>query len=193
MKTFGLTGGIGMGKSTAAKILRDRGVAVVDTDALARLVVAPGEPALAEILQAFGPHLVDPAGQLKRDALATIIFGAAAARAKLEAILHPRITGLWQQQLRTWRQENHPVAVVVIPLLFETKVESEFDAVICLACTAATQRHRLAARGLTADQMQQRLAAQMPIAEKILRSQYLVWTEGEVEVTVQQLAQIIPA
>lgn len=192
MKVFGLTGGIGMGKSTAAKILRDRGVAVIDTDDLARQVVSPGQPALAEILQAFGSDLKDSTGQLRREALAAIVFQAAGARAKLEAITHPRITELWRQQLQTWRREGRPTAVVVIPLLFETKVEAEFDAVICLACTEATQQQRLAARGWSAEQISQRLAAQLPIAEKMLRSDLVVWTEGEVAVTAHQLAKIIP-
>jgi dephospho-CoA kinase len=192
MKTFGVTGGIGMGKSTAAELLCRRGIAVVDTDDLARQVVQPGEPALAEILQTFGTHLRDQAGQLNREALAAIIFGDAAARAKLEAMLHPRITELWRQQLQSWRREGRPAAAVIIPLLFETNVEAEFDAVICLACRETTQRARLGARGWSAEQMEQRIAAQLPIAEKMQRAQYVVWSEGTVETLAQQLARITP-
>lgn len=182
-----------MGKSTAAQILRDRDLAVIDTDDLARKVVLPGEPALAEILKTFGADLVDANGRLRREALAKIIFADPAARAKLEAILHPRITALWKAQLQAWQNEGRAFAVVVIPLLFETKAETEFDAVICLACSAATQRQRLTARAWSPEQIQQRLAAQLPIAEKMLRSQYVVWTEGAVETSARQLARIIPA
>jgi dephospho-CoA kinase len=192
VKTFGLTGGIGMGKSTAAKLFCERGIAVVDTDDLARQVVQPGEPALAEILQIFGADLVNTSGQLNREALAAIIFGDGAARAKLEAILHPRIVQLWRQQLQAWRHQGRAVAVVVIPLLFETKAEVDFDAVICLACTAATQRTRLEARGWSAEQIEQRIAAQLPVAEKMQRAQYVVWSEGTVETLAQQLGRIIP-
>lgn len=192
VKTFGLTGGIGMGKSTAARILRERGVAVIDTDDLARQVVQPGQPALVEILQAFGADLQDSTGQLRREALAAIVFNDSAARARLEAITHPRIAGLWRLQLQAWRAEGRPTAVVVIPLLFETKVESEFDAVICLACTKATQQQRLSVRSWSAEQIEQRLAAQLAVAEKMLRSQYVVWTEGAVTTTTRQLARIIP-
>lgn len=192
MKTFGVTGGIGMGKSTAAELLRGRGIAVVDTDDLARQVVQPGEPALAEILQTFGTRLLDQTGQLNREALAAIIFGDAAARAKLEAMLHPRITELWRRQLQSWRSEGRAAAAVIIPLLFETNVEAEFDAVICLACRETTQRARLGARGWSAEQMEQRIAAQLPIAEKMQRAQYVVWSEGTVETLAQQLARIIP-
>jgi dephospho-CoA kinase len=192
VKSFGLTGGIGMGKSTAARILQAQGIAVVDTDELARQIVQPGQPALAEICQTFGADLKDAAGHLRREALARIVFSDPTARAKLEAITHPRITQLWRQQLQTWRSEGRRIAVVVIPLLFETQVESEFDAIICLACSAATQRERLAARGWSAEQIEQRLAAQWPIASKMERSSYVVWTEGEEAATAQQLCRIIP-
>ncbi len=193
MRTFGLTGGIGMGKSTAAQLLQARGIAVIDTDDLARQVVQPDQPALEEICQTFGTELRDASGQLRREALAQIVFADPAARAKLEAITHPRITQLWRQQLLTWRTEGRAVAVVVIPLLFETKVEAEFDAVICLACSEATQQQRLAARGWSADQIRQRVAAQLPVAEKMARAHFVAWSEGAVETLAPQLARIIPA
>jgi len=181
-----------MGKSTAAALLRERGIAVVDTDDLARQVVQPGEPALAEIFQTFGTQLRDQTGQLNREALAAIIFGDAAARARLETMLHPRITELWRHQLQAWHSEGRAAAAVIIPLLFETKVAAEFDAVICLACTGATQRARLGARGWSMEQMDQRIAAQLPIAEKMQRAHYVVWSEGTMETLAQQLARIIP-
>jgi dephospho-CoA kinase len=192
MKTFGLTGGIGMGKSTIAQMLSDRGGAVIDTDDLARQIVAPGQPALAEILQTFGADLQDSSGQLRRDALAAIVFGDAAARAQLEAIMHPRITSLWREQLATWQSAGQGEAIVVIPLLYETGAETEFDAVICVACSAAAQLERLQQRGWTAAQIQQRCAAQLPVAEKIARADYVVWTEGDLASTAAQLAKIIP-
>jgi dephospho-CoA kinase len=192
MKTFGLTGGIGMGKSTVAQMLADRRVAVIDTDDLARQIVAPGQPALAEIVQTFGTDLQDDAGQLRRDALATIVFRDPAARAQLEAITHPRITALWREQLAVWQQAGQGAAVVVIPLLYETGAEAEFDAVICVACSAAAQLERLQQRGWTAAQIQQRCAAQLPVAEKIARADYVVWTEGDLASTAAQLTKIIP-
>lgn len=192
MKTLGLTGGVGMGKSACAQLLAARGAAVVDTDELARQVVEPGQPALAEVQSAFGPDIVDGGGRLKREALAQVVFANAEAREKLEAILHPRIRALWQTQLEAWRTENRPLAVVVIPLLFETRAETEFDRVLCVACSAATQRERLWARGWTDAQLQQRIAAQMPIEEKLLRSHHVIWTEGGMDVHAQQLDRIVP-
>jgi dephospho-CoA kinase len=191
MKIFGLTGGVGMGKSTAAEILRARAVPVVDTDELARQFVQPGEPALAEIQVAFGQKVIAPDGRLRRDELARIVFADAVAREKLEAILHPRIRSAWLAQVEAWQGDNHPLAVVVIPLLFETKAETFFDKIICVACSAASQHQRLRARGWNDGQIQQRLAAQWPVETKIARADFVVWTEGTLAVHQHQLEQII--
>jgi dephospho-CoA kinase len=191
MKTFGLTGGVGMGKSMATEILRARAVPVVDTDELARRFVQPGEPALAEIQTAFGKKIIAPDGHLRRDELARIVFADTAAREKLEAILHPRIRSAWLAQVEAWRGENHPLAMVVIPLLFETKAETFFDKIICMACSAASQHQRLRARGWNDGQIQQRLGAQWPVETKMARADFVVWTEGELVVHQQQFWQII--
>ncbi len=192
MKVFGLTGGIGMGKSTAAQLLRARGVAVVDTDDLARELVQPGQPALEEVRTAFGNHMIGPAGQLLREELARLVFADANARRRLEAILHPRIRDGWHAQVGRWGQEGRKSAVVVIPLLYETGAEVEVEAVICVACTPGTQSERLRARGWTAEEIKQRLAAQMSADEKLARATYAVWTEGSLEVHAQQLERILP-
>ena len=191
MRVIGLTGGVGMGKSTCARFLQERGAAGVDTDELARQLVRPGEPALAEIQRAFGRELVGTDGQLDRHALAEIVFADCAARARLEVILHPRIRELWQAQVKAWRAEGRKLAVVVIPLLFETKAESHFDFVICAACSAATQHARLEARGWTPAQIEQRIAAQLPVEEKLSRSQFVVWTEGGLDVHAEQVDRIV--
>jgi dephospho-CoA kinase len=191
MKVLGLTGGIGMGKSTSARLLHARGVPVVDTDDLARQVVQPGQPALTEVLAAFGPQIAGPDGQLRRDELARRVFADPAARERLEAILHPPIRALWRAQVETWRAEGCPLAVVVIPLLFETKAEAELDATICVACSAATQRQRLLARGWSPEQIEQRLSAQSPVEAKIARADYVIWTEADLEVHAAQIERIL--
>jgi len=192
MKVLGLTGGIGMGKSTSAQMLQWRGAAIVDTDDLARQLAQPGQPALAEIQELFGKDIVASDGQLRRDELARIVFTDAAARQKLEAILHPRIRELWRAQIETWRKQGRALAAVVIPLLFETNAEADFDAVICVACTAATQRERLLARGWTSAEIEHRIAAQWPIAQKMARADYVIWTEAGMDVHAQQLYRIVP-
>ena len=193
MKVFGLTGGIGMGKSTCAQLLRARAVPVVDTDDLARQVVEPGQPALAEIRAAFNPQLIDPDGQLRREDLARLVFADHAARKRLESILHPRIRELWRGQVKEWGAQSHPVAAVVIPLLFETGAESELDATICIACSEATQRQRLSARGWSGEQIDQRNRAQWPIEQKLAKSDYAIWTEAGLDVHSDQLDRILRA
>jgi dephospho-CoA kinase len=191
MMLFGVTGGMGMGKSTAAELLRELGVAVTDTDALARAVVAPGEPALAEVRQVFGAEMLGEHGELRRERMAELVFSDPAARRRLEAILHPRIGALWRAEVARWRAARQAVAAVVIPLLFETAAEADFDATICVACTAAAQQQRLAARGWTPDQSAQRLQAQWAIERKMAMADYVVWTEGSLDAHREQLRRIV--
>jgi dephospho-CoA kinase len=191
MKTFGLTGGVGMGKSTAAEFLRARGAQVVDTDELARQLVQPGEAALAEIQNVFGKKIISGDGRLRRDELAGIVFADSAARKKLEEILHPKIRDRWLAQIETWRRENQELAVVVIPLLFETQAESQFDKIICVACSVANRQKRLLERGWTPEQIRQRIVAQMPVDRKIARADFVVWTDGDLESHSAQLDLIL--
>jgi dephospho-CoA kinase len=197
-----------MGKSTAATVLAQRGVTIIDTDFLARQLVEPGQPALAEIRETFGADMLAPDGSLRRDQLARRVFSDSAARKTLEAILHPRIRGLWQSQLAEWRSnlvekqslpsqqqeragETTRFFCVVIPLLFETEAETEVDATVCLACSSPTQRQRLDSRGWNADQITQRINSQLPIEEKMARANYVVWNEGPLEVLAAQLDRVL--
>ena len=191
MKVCGLTGGVGMGKSTAARFFSKAGARIVDTDELARRLVQPGEPALDEIQAEFGKAIIALDGQLRRDELAKIVFADATKRRKLEAILHPRIRECWLDQIVNWRGEGRPLAVVVIPLLFETRAESHFDKIICVACSTATQRERLLARGWTPEQIGQRVAVQMPVEQKIARADFVIWTDGTLEIHARQVGHIL--
>jgi dephospho-CoA kinase len=191
VKALGITGGIGMGKSTASEILRRWGVPVTDSDIIARQIVEPGQPALADIASAFGAEMVGADGRLRRGELAGRIFADPASRQRLEAIMHPRIRAVWQAQLDAWKQAGEPQAAAVIPLLFETDAASHFDATICLACTAATQRQRLQQRGWTDSQIDARLQAQISIERKMQLADFVVWTEGDLSVTEEQLRRII--
>ena len=139
MKLLGITGGIAMGKSTSGRLLRQNGVPVTDADDIARQLVEPGQPALAEIRERFGPAVFLPDGCLDREALARQVFALPSAGPDSEAILHPRIRALWQAGAEAWRKAGHPCGAIVIPLLFETKAEPLFDATLCVACSAAEQ------------------------------------------------------
>ncbi len=192
-----------MGKSTAAALLVERGVTVVDTDILARQLVEPGQPALAEIREAFGAEMITPDGHLRRDQLARRVFSDPSARQKLEAILHPRIRQVWQSQVGAWRSNlsssaspRHPgergrYFCVVIPLLFETHAEKEVDITICVACSATTQRQRLASRGWSPQQIEQRIASQLPVEEKIARAHHVIWNEASTDILATQLDRLL--
>jgi len=191
MKLHGLTGGMGMGKSTVAGFFSARGVPVIDTDEIARRLVAPGQPALAEIRQVFGAGVLAEDGGLKRDELARQVFADAAARKKLEAILHPRIREDWLAQAGRLAAEGRALALVMIPLLFETQAEAHFDKVICVACSPAAQNARLAARGWSPEQTRQRLAAQWPAAQKMARADLVLWAEGALRASEQQVERAL--
>jgi dephospho-CoA kinase len=191
MMVIGLTGGIGMGKSTAGKLLQQWLVPVVDTDTLARQVVEPGQPALREIEAAFGAGVIGADGRLQREELARLVFADDSRRKALEAIVHPRIRELWQSYVTLWKTEHRSRCVVIIPLLYETGAAAQFDSIICVACSATAQWQRLIARGWTQEQIHQRLGAQWPIQQKMDLANYVVWTEAGLDTHAAQLERII--
>jgi dephospho-CoA kinase len=192
MKTFGLTGGIGMGKSTAADLLRAAGLPVVDTDTIARELVEPGQPMLVDIRKHFGNEIVGRDGRLCRAELARRVFQDPGARLALESILHPRIRQIWEERLAGWRAEGRPAVVVVIPLLFETNAAPAFDVTVAVACSESVQLQRLQARGWTREELQRRMAAQLPVRRKMELADHVVWNNAGMEVLAGQLSRIFP-
>ncbi len=179
-----------MGKSTVAACFAGLGARVVDTDEIARRLVQPGQPALAEIQNVFGPGVLAPGGVLHREALARLVFSDPVARRQLEAILHPRIRETWLAQVGLWRREKVQVALVVIPLLFETAAGDQFEKILCAACSPAAQQQRLAARGWSPEQIRQRVAAQWPVEQKMARSHFVLWMEGRPESSAAQAVRV---
>src|SRR5580658_4956778 len=179
-----------MGKSTAGQLLEQRGLAVADTDLMARQLTEPGQPALEEIARRFGPMVLAADGQLDRAELARVVFAEAGARADLEAILHPRIRARWEAEAEGWRATGRDGAIL-IPLLFETGAETRFNAVICVVCSEASQWRRLRLRGWTDPQILQRLAAQWPVERKIARSDFVVCTDTTLETHAAQLERVV--
>ncbi|MBL67569.1 MAG: dephospho-CoA kinase [Verrucomicrobiales bacterium] len=188
-KILGLTGGIGMGKTTVARLLGKAGWPVVDSDDLARDVVRPDQPALEEIRRIFGDEFIQTDGRLDRAKMAEHVFRDSLARECLEGIIHPRVRESWQESIAGWRKARQG-GVVVIPLLFEVGAESNFDAVLCVACTAETQMARLRERGWGDTQVRQRMEAQLGIETKMDRSDHVLWNEGEIEALEVQLRQL---
>jgi dephospho-CoA kinase len=191
MKLLGLTGSIATGKSTTASILHKLGVSVIETDVLARELVEPGQPALEKIRETFGSRFIDPRGRLRRDTLAQLVFSDETARRQLEGILHPRIRAAWKAQVDLWRAEDRPVAAVVIPLLFETHAGPEFDAILCVACSKATQHRRLRERGLSDTDMDRRLNAQLPMRTKMELATHVLWNDAGVDILHAQLTRVL--
>ena len=159
MLRVGLTGGIGSGKSTAARRFTELGAVLVDSDVLAREVVAVGTPGLAEIVADFGDGVLGPDGALDRPALAAVVFGDPAARARLNAIVHPRVREGTEQVIAAARGDA--IVVQDIPLLVETRSPAEFDLVVVVQADAATRVRRLVdARGMSAVDARARIDAQ---------------------------------
>ncbi len=192
MIVFGLTGGIGTGKTTAATRLVEWGIPVIDSDVIARQLVEPGCPALQTIVELFGEEMLDSSGALRRHALARRVFGDPGARAQLEGVLHPLIRAAWGRKVSDWRSQGVDRAVVVIPLLFETAAEAQFDVTICTACKLATQHQRLLERGWDEAQILGRLQAQWPLEKKMERARYVIWAEGPLAVLEAQLRRVLP-
>ena len=190
-RVLGLTGGVGMGKSTAARLLKKVGLPVVDSDDLAREAVHPGTEGLAEIADEFGEGFLKADGSLDRDKMASKVFQDEAARKRLEAIIHPRVRTVWEKQIDQWREQKRPVGVVVIPLLFEVDLQDSFDAVLCGACAATTQRARLRVRNWDDAQITARIAAQMDIAQKMDLADHVLWNEGAPELLMDQMKEIL--
>src|SRR5512133_2691607 len=183
MRVIGLTGGIATGKSTFSALLRARGAPVVDADALARAVVEPGSPALAEIVRTFGPELLQPDGTLDRKRLGDRVFAHPAARRRLEAITHPAIRAAMVAETLRLAGEGHGLVFYDAPLLYEVGLDAVLDAVVVVWAPVEVQRRRLIARdGLSPADADARLAAQLPVDDKADRADVVIENAGaEVE------------
>lgn len=190
MLRVALSGGIATGKSYCLARFAALGVPSVDADRLARDAVAPGSRALAAVAERFGASILRLDGSLDRAALARIVFSHRAARADLEAIVHPEVyrrIGEWFATLPS----STRLAMADIPLLFETGHNHDFDRVIVAACAPAEQLRRLIARdGLTESDARARLDAQWPIEEKAARAHHVIRTDGSISDTDAQVKRI---
>ncbi|MEE4347350.1 MAG: dephospho-CoA kinase [Paracoccaceae bacterium] len=170
---IGLTGSIGMGKSTTAKTFADEGCAVWDADAAVHRLYAKGGDAVVPISEAFPEAVID--GAVSRDALKTIISRDPQALRRIEQIVHPLVA---QDRARFMAEADADCIVLDIPLLFETGGEARVDATVCVSVDAETQRKRVMERGtMTADQFAAILAKQMPDADKRARADYVIITD----------------
>lgn len=188
MRLIGLTGGIGTGKSTVAVMLVARGAALIDADLLAREVVEPGTPALAEIAAEFGPGVLLPDGALDRAALGAVVFGDEAKRLRLNAITHPRVRELMVHRVAAALASDAPLLVVDIPLLFEGELQGGFEGVMLVWAPEPVQVERLVSRnGLPEDEARRRIATQMPVDDKRALATWVIDNSGSLAAASAQV------
>ena len=190
MLTAALTGGIATGKSYVLERFRRLGAACLDADILAHGVMAAGTEASQAIAARFGPDMLDRSGAVDRKRLGPVVFADQGARRDLEAIVHPAVGRAITAGLRAFELLGSRVAIVDIPLLYETNGETRFASVIATVCSPETQVARLIARGLSEGDARRRLAAQLPAHEKAARADYVIRTDGAFEETDAQVEAI---
>lgn len=189
---LGITGGIACGKSLVCQFFRELGAAVLSADALAREVVRPGEEAYKQIVAHFGKEILTADGEIDRSRLAEKIFLAPAERQELNRITHPAIGRLADKRISALRQDpTVPLIIYEAPLLFEAKAEERVDLVLVVATTPKQQLERLMQRdSLSQAEALLRIAAQMPLAEKISRADILVENNAPRAATKKLIQQI---
>lgn len=185
---IGLTGGIASGKSVVADMFDGLGIPVIDTDKLAREIVARGQPALAEIIRAFGQHILTPNGELDRPRLREIVFRDEARRLRLEAILHPRIR---DKALQAAVLAGGPYQVIVVPLLIESGFEELVDRILVVDVPEAQQRERLLIRdGETREQVDRIMEAQLSRKHRLAAADDVIDNSGSRAATLRQVESL---
>lgn len=188
MRVFGLTGGIGSGKSTVARLFREEKIPVVDADRISREITSPGKPAYIDIVGRFGEEILLPDGRIDRKRLGAIIFADPGRRADLEAITHPRIALGIREAVSALASEGHPVAIVEAALIHEKGPQGMFEAVIGVRCGRGLQVLRLMSRdGITREQALRIVSSQMDPEEKARASDYVIDNSGDLAGTRAQV------
>ena len=191
VRVIGLTGGIGSGKSAVARMFHELGAEVIDADQVARDVVEPGQPALSEIVAAFGADVLGPDGRLERKRLGARVFGDAEARRKLNAITHPRIGAETARRIEALAARGVSVVLYEAALLVENGLQAGLGGLIVVSAPEAAQVARVVARdGLSEAEARARLAAQLPLATKVAAATHVIDNSGSLEHTRAQVERV---
>jgi dephospho-CoA kinase len=190
MLLVGLTGGIGSGKSTVARLLERRGAAVIDADHLAREAVAKGTPGFRLVVEAFGPDVLTPDGDLDRAALAARIFSDPVQKATLEAIVHPEVARRFEDRVAEHRASDR-IVVYVTPLLVELGLAPAFDVVVVVTASPHLRVSRVASdRGLAPDEVRTRMAAQTTDDRRAEVADFLIDNDGSLADLIRQVDRL---
>lgn len=191
MLRMGLTGGIASGKSAVAAMLRELGFPVLDADSAGHKLMEPGQPAHDEILKAFGAELADASGRIDRAKLGAIVFADKGKLAQLNAILHPRVDQVILRHFEEWQKDGvRDAAFVEAALLIEAGLVDKLDGLVVAWCKPEQQLERLRARGMSEGEARRRIAAQLPLEEKLKRATETINCSGSVEETRAQVAEL---
>ncbi|MGI6066179.1 MAG: dephospho-CoA kinase [Bacillota bacterium] len=192
MKVIGLTGGIASGKSTVSRVLEKQGAKIIDADIIARDIVQPGCPALAEIVKVFGKETLLPDGRLDRVYLGQKVFQNQSLRKVLNSITHPKIREQIIEELRKIERESpEAIAVVDAPLLIEAGLVDMVDEVWLVALPEEVQVNRLMNRdGLSQEEAKRRIGSQLPLAEKQKYAKHIIDTSGSINDTVNKVVKL---
>lgn len=181
MLLVGLTGGIGSGKSTVAAMLQKRGAVVIDADELARRALEPGSPGHAQVLETFGSEVASSAGEIDRERLAQVVFADADARRTLESIVHPEVARLFAETVEPYRDTDR-IVVYVVPLLFESSLQTGFDVVVAISASPEKRLARLSSdRGMNPEDVTSRMSAQLSDEARERAAHVVIGNEGSVE------------
>jgi dephospho-CoA kinase len=188
MRKMGLTGGIASGKSTVAAMLREMDFPVLEADLVAHKLMEPGQAAHDEILREVAAGLADERGHIDRARLAAIVFADPLKLTKLNRIIHPRVEEITLQQFADWEKDGvHDAAFVEAALLVEAGIAARLDGLVVAFCRPEQQFERLRARGMSEEEARRRIAAQMPVEEKLKFATDRIDCSGTLEETRVQV------
>ncbi len=194
MHVFGLTGGIGTGKSTVARWWSQRGLGLVDADELARAAVAPGSPGLDRVVREFGREVLGHDGTLDRKRMAERVFSDSSARKCLEALVHPLVRELARIRFETLASHGHELGCYEVPLLFEVGLVAELRPIVVVTADADTQLARVLRRDKgTQDEARARISAQWPLHDKVAAADYVIDNGGTKDATAAQADRVLAA
>ncbi|KIE58754.1 dephospho-CoA kinase [Methylacidiphilum kamchatkense Kam1] len=187
MNYFGLTGGIGCGKTTLSNWLMKEGFEIIDTDRIAQELLQPGRENWKKVVDEFGKEILNNDNTINRRLLGQLVFQNPKLLETLNRLTHPSIRQQWKNKVIEAKKSNpRKRIIVVIPLLFEEKLEKEFDKVLCVGCSPSVQFKRLLDRGLISREIRMRIESQWPLEKKMENSDFVFWNDGSIHLLHDQ-------